>query len=67
MAELGTAAKFIEVAQAEVGTIEGPKDNETKYGKWLIKLSKFKLMVRLTKLFSLRLLPMRIRGVLLAV
>lgn len=34
MAELGTAAKLIEVAKAELGTIEGPKDNETKYGKW---------------------------------
>ena len=32
MAELGTAAKLIEVAKAELGTIEGPKDNETKYG-----------------------------------
>jgi hypothetical protein len=30
----GTAARIIEVAKAEVGTIEGPKDNETKYGKW---------------------------------
>jgi hypothetical protein len=30
----GTAARVIEVAKAEVGTIEGPKDNETKYGKW---------------------------------
>jgi hypothetical protein len=34
MAELGTAAKLIEVAKAELGTIEGPKDNETKYGKF---------------------------------
>ncbi len=34
MAELGTAEKLIEVAQAEVGTVEGPKDNETKYGKF---------------------------------
>ena len=34
MAELGTVAKLIEVAKAEVGTVEGPKDNETKYGKW---------------------------------
>jgi surface antigen len=34
MADLGTAAKLVEVAQAEVGTIEGPKDNETKYGKF---------------------------------
>lgn len=28
----GTAARLIEVALAEVGTVEGPKDNETKYG-----------------------------------
>lgn len=28
----GTAARLIEVALAEVGTIEGPKDNQTKYG-----------------------------------
>ena len=34
MAEQGSAARLIEVAQAEVGTIEGPKDNETKYGKF---------------------------------
>ena len=32
MAEMGTVAKLIEVAKAELGTIEGPKDNETKYG-----------------------------------
>jgi hypothetical protein len=32
MAELGTAAKLIEIAKEELGTIEGPKDNETKYG-----------------------------------
>ena len=32
MAEKGTAAAIIEVARKEVGTIEGPKDNETKYG-----------------------------------
>ena len=32
MAEQGTAARLIEVAKAEVGYIEGPKDNETKYG-----------------------------------
>ena len=31
MAEQGTAARLIEVATAELGTIEGPKDNETKY------------------------------------
>jgi peptidoglycan hydrolase-like protein with peptidoglycan-binding domain len=34
MADKGTVARIIEVAKAEVGTIEGPKDNETKYGKW---------------------------------
>lgn len=34
MAEQGTAARIIEVAKKEVGTIEGPKDNETKYGKF---------------------------------
>jgi len=28
----GTAARLIEVALAEVGTVEGPRDNETKYG-----------------------------------
>lgn len=32
MADKGTAAALIEVAYKEVGTIEGPKDNETKYG-----------------------------------
>lgn len=30
----GSAARLVEVALAEVGTIEGPKDNETKYGKF---------------------------------
>lgn len=30
----GSAARLIEVALAEVGYIEGPKDNETKYGKF---------------------------------
>jgi hypothetical protein len=34
MTDKGTVARIIEVAKAEVGTIEGPKDNETKYGKW---------------------------------
>lgn len=28
----GSAARLVEVALGEVGTIEGPKDNETKYG-----------------------------------
>ena len=32
MAEKGSAALFIETALKEVGTIEGPKENETKYG-----------------------------------
>lgn len=35
MAEMGTAEKLIEVAKAEVGVIEGPRDNETKYGKFM--------------------------------
>lgn len=34
MAEKGTLALFLAVARAEVGTIEGPKDNETKYGAY---------------------------------
>lgn len=34
MAEKGTATAIIEVARGEVGTVEGPKDNETKYGKF---------------------------------
>lgn len=33
-AELGTAARLIEEAEQEIGTVEGPKDNETKYGKF---------------------------------
>jgi len=32
MATKGTVALMLEVARKEVGTIEGPKDNETKYG-----------------------------------
>jgi hypothetical protein len=35
MAEQGTVERLIEVAKAEVGTIEGPKDNETKYGAFM--------------------------------
>lgn len=34
MATKGSLEAIIEVAKAEIGTIEGPKDNETKYGKW---------------------------------
>ena len=34
MTEQGTAARLIEVAKAEIGVIEGPKDNETKYGAY---------------------------------
>mgnify|MGYP006275506751 CR=1 FL=1 len=33
-AEQGTAARMVEVALAEEGYVEGPKDNETKYGKF---------------------------------
>lgn len=32
MAAQGSAERFIEVAQGEIGYVEGPKDNETKYG-----------------------------------
>jgi len=35
MAEKGTVEAIIEVAKKEIGTIEGPKDNETKYGAWM--------------------------------
>lgn len=34
MAAKGSLEAIIEIAKAEIGTIEGPKDNETKYGKW---------------------------------
>jgi len=34
MADKGTRALLLEVIQKEVGTIEGPKDNETKYGAY---------------------------------
>jgi hypothetical protein len=30
----GTLEAIIQVAKKEIGTIEGPKDNETKYGAW---------------------------------
>ena len=30
----GTAARLIQVAKSQVGYIEGPKDNETKYGAY---------------------------------
>jgi hypothetical protein len=32
MAEKGSVELFLQVAFKEIGTIEGPKDNETKYG-----------------------------------
>ena len=35
MAAKGSLEAIIEVAKAELGTIEGPKDNETKYGAWM--------------------------------
>jgi hypothetical protein len=31
-AKQGTAARLIEVATKEIGTVEGPKENQTKYG-----------------------------------
>ena len=34
MSVKGSVEAIIEVAKKEVGTVEGPKDNETKYGKW---------------------------------
>jgi len=34
MTSKGSLEAIIEVAKKELGTIEGPKDNETKYGKW---------------------------------
>jgi len=34
MAAKGSLEAIIEIAKKEIGTIEGPKDNETKYGKW---------------------------------
>ncbi|MFN9960420.1 MAG: hypothetical protein ACK55I_45635, partial [bacterium] len=30
----GSAARLIQVAKSQVGYIEGPKDNETKYGAY---------------------------------
>lgn len=30
----GTAALLVDIARKEEGTVEGPKDNETKYGKF---------------------------------
>jgi hypothetical protein len=35
MAAKGSVGAIIEIANKEVGTIEGPKDNETKYGAWI--------------------------------
>jgi len=35
VADQGTAERLIEVALAEVGYVEGPKDNETKYGAFM--------------------------------
>jgi hypothetical protein len=34
MAEKGSVDLFLQVAFKEIGTIEGPKDNETKYGAY---------------------------------
>ena len=30
----GSVGRLLEVAKSQIGYIEGPKDNETKYGKW---------------------------------
>ena len=35
MAVKGSVEAILAVAKKEVGTIEGPKDNETKYGAWM--------------------------------
>jgi hypothetical protein len=35
MAAKGSVDAIIEIAKKELGTIEGPKDNETKYGAWM--------------------------------
>ena len=35
MSVKGSLEAIIGVAQKQVGTIEGPKDNETKYGAWI--------------------------------
>jgi hypothetical protein len=35
MSVKGSVEAIIEVAKKELGTIEGPKDNETKYGAWI--------------------------------
>jgi hypothetical protein len=35
MAEKGSVALFLEIARGEIGTIEGPKENETKYGAFM--------------------------------
>ena len=34
MSNQGSVEKFLEIAKAEIGTVEGPKDNETKYGAY---------------------------------
>jgi hypothetical protein len=31
---MGQKEEFLKIAQAEIGTAEGPKENETKYGKF---------------------------------
>jgi peptidoglycan hydrolase-like protein with peptidoglycan-binding domain len=33
-AQPGTAERFLEIAKSQIGVIEGPKDNETDYGKF---------------------------------
>ena len=33
-AKEGTAARFVEIARSQIGVVEGPKDNETDFGKF---------------------------------
>jgi hypothetical protein len=33
-AQPGTAARLLEIAKSQIGVVEGPKDNETDYGKF---------------------------------
>lgn len=35
MSQKGTLALFLETARAEIGTVEGPRENETKYGAFM--------------------------------
>ena len=48
MSSKGSVEAIIEVAKKELGTLEGPRDNERKYGKWtgvnfFLQKSQFKI------------------------